>query len=47
MKSYRDLEIYKESKRLVIEIHKIKINKFIQWVEGNRNEFPGKETGNQ
>lgn len=132
MKSYRDLEIYKESKRLAIEIHKMslslpkfelfeeggqirrssksvtsmivegygrrrykpdfikylvyaqsecdetilhldflfetqslkekdsyqifhneydmlskKINKFIQWVEDNWNEFPDKETGNQ
>ena len=132
MKSYRDLEIYKESKRLAIEIHKTnlllskselfeeggqirrssksitslivegygrrrykadlikylvyaqsecdetivhldflfeteslkdrqqftllnhaydilskKINKFIQWVEDNWNEFPGKETGNK
>ena len=131
MKSYRDLEIYKESKRLAIEIHKTnlllskfelfeeggqirrssksitsmivegygrrrykadfikylvyaqsecdesivhldflfeteslkdlqrftilkqeydilskKINKFIQWVDDNWNEFPGKETGN-
>ena len=24
-----------------------KINKFIQWVEDNWNEFPGKETGNK
>jgi len=132
MKSYRDLEIYKESKRLAIQIHKMslslpkfelfeeggqierssksvtsmivegygrrrykpdfikylvyaqsecdetilhldflfetqslkdkdsyqifhneydmlskKINKFIQWVEDNWNEFPDKETGNQ
>ena len=132
MKSYRDLEIYKESKRLAIEIHKTnlllskfelfeeggqirrssksitsmivegygrrrykadfikylvyaqsecdesivhldflfeteslkdrqqftllnhaydklkkKINKFIQWVDDNWNEFPGKETGNK
>lgn len=132
MKSYRDLEVYKESKRLAIEIHKIslllpkfelfeeggqirrssksvtsmivegygrrrykadfikylvyaqsecdetivhldflyeaqslkdkdcyqkihieydmlskKINRFIQWVEDNWNEFPDKETGNK
>lgn len=132
MKSYRDLEVYKESKRLAIEIHRMslslpkfelfeeggqirrssksvtsmivegygrrrykgdfikylvyaqsecdetiihlnflfetdslkdkasyeklhaeydmlskKINKFLQWVEDNWNEFPDKETGNQ
>lgn len=30
MKSFRDLEIYQESKRLAIEVHK-----FIQWVENH------------
>jgi four helix bundle protein len=38
MKSYRDLEIYKESKRLAIEIHKMSMNlpKFEQFEEGSQ-----------
>ncbi len=38
MKSYRDLEVYQESKRLAIEIHKIsmKLPKFELYEEGNQ-----------
>jgi four helix bundle protein len=39
MKSYRDLEIYKESKRLAIEIHKMSLTmlqKFEMFEEGNQ-----------
>ena len=38
MKSYRDLEIYKESKRLAIEIHKMSLlpPKFEQFEEGGQ-----------
>ena len=38
MKSYRDLEIYKESKRLAIEIHKISLllPKFELFEEGGQ-----------
>jgi len=38
MKSYRDLEIYKESKRLAIEIHKMSLMlpKFEMFEEGNQ-----------
>jgi four helix bundle protein len=38
MKSYRDLEIYKESKRLAIEVHKMSMNrpKFELFEEGGQ-----------
>jgi len=38
MKSYRDLEVYQESKRLTIEVHKIsmKLPKFELSEEGNQ-----------
>lgn len=38
MKSYRDLEIYKESKRLAVEIHQmsLKLPKFELYEEGNQ-----------
>ena len=38
MKSYRDLEIYKEAKRLAIEIHKMSLGlpKFEQFEEGGQ-----------
>lgn len=38
MKSYKDLDIYKESKRLAIEIHKISLTlpKFELYEEGNQ-----------
>ena len=38
MKSYRELEIYKESKRLAIEVHKMAMNlpKFELFEEGNQ-----------
>jgi four helix bundle protein len=38
MKSYKDLEIYKESKRLAIEIHKISLSfpKFELYEEGSQ-----------
>ena len=38
MKSYRDLEIYKESKRLAIKIHKMSLllPKFEQFEEGGQ-----------
>ena len=38
MKSYRDLEIYKESKRLAIEIHKVSLQlpKFELFEEGSQ-----------
>jgi len=38
MKSFRDLEIYKESKRLAIEVHKmsLKLTKFELYEEGGR-----------
>ena len=38
MKSYRDLEIYKESKRLAIEIHKMTMSlpKFEMYEEGGQ-----------
>jgi four helix bundle protein len=38
MKSYRDLEIYKESKRLAIEVHKVSIAlpKFELYEEGSQ-----------
>jgi four helix bundle protein len=38
MKSYRDLEIYKESKRLAIEIHKVSLTlpKFEQFEESSQ-----------
>ena len=38
MKSYRDLEIYKESKRLAIEIHRVSLSlpKFEMYEEGGQ-----------
>lgn len=38
MKSYRDLEIYKESKRLAIEVHKVSLTlpKFELYEEGDQ-----------
>ncbi|MGZ8540378.1 MAG: four helix bundle protein [Chitinophagaceae bacterium] len=38
MKSYRDLEVYKESKRLAIEIHKLSLTlpKFELYEEGGQ-----------
>jgi hypothetical protein len=38
MKSYRDLDIYKESKRLAIEIHKLSLAlpKFEMFEEGGQ-----------
>ncbi len=40
MKSYRDLEVFQESKRLAIEIHKISLTlpKFEMYEEGVRLE---------
>jgi len=46
MKSYRDLDIYNDSKKFAVEVHSKfgllskRINKFIQWVEDNWNKFP-------
>jgi four helix bundle protein len=38
MKSYRDLEVYKESKRLAIEVHKLFLSlpKFELYEEGSQ-----------
>ena len=38
MKSYRDLEVYKESRRLALEVHKLSLTlpKFELYEEGNQ-----------
>ena len=56
MKSYRELNIYNDSKRFAVEVHEDlrskydqfskRINKFAQTVEENWNEFPTPETVN-
>ena len=45
-KSFTDKEWYEKYRR-ECEVLSKKINKFIQWVEENWNDFPGKGTGNQ
>ncbi len=49
MKSYRDLEIYNESKRLAIEIHKISLSfpKFELYEEGNQIRRSSKSVTSQ
>ena len=56
MKGYRELDIYNDAKRFAVKVHEDlrskydllskRINKFIQRVEENGNEFPAPETGN-
>jgi len=43
--SLKDKDCYQKF-RTEYEMLSKKINKFIQWVEENWNEFPAKETGN-
>ena len=49
MKSYRDLEIYNESKRLAIEIHKISLSfpKFELYEDGNQIRRSSKSVTSQ
>ena len=44
--SLRDIGLFTRLKH-EYDILSKQINKFIQWVEDNWNEFPGKETGNK
>ena len=44
--SLKDISLFKTVKR-EYDILSKKLNKFIQWVEDNWNDFSNKETGNQ
>lgn len=44
--SLKDIDLYKKL-HSEFDILSKKINKFIQWVEDNWNDFPDKETGNK